>query len=86
MVIYLMNLFIGLLNIAIEDYHNKHEIFLHQKAKVSSLITIYNFKCLIKIHNKNLTYLLFLKIIMEIELFYMTHSQRCNEIWFPDQT
>ena len=33
-VIYLMNLFIGLLNVAIQDYHTKFEIFLIQKAKV----------------------------------------------------
>ena len=38
-VIYLMNLFIGLLNIAIEDY-NKYEEFLLQKAKVFILIVI----------------------------------------------
>ncbi len=36
-VIYLMNLFIGLLNMAIEDY-NKYEEFLLQKAKVIYLI------------------------------------------------
>ena len=39
-VIYLMNLFIGLLNIAIDDY-NKYEEFLLKKAKVTFL-TILN--------------------------------------------
>ena len=39
-VIYLMNLFIGLLNIAIDDY-NKYEEFLLKKAKVPFL-TILN--------------------------------------------
>ncbi|CAB4444874.1 unnamed protein product [Rhizophagus irregularis] len=47
LIVYLNNLFIGLLNFAMEDY-NKPEQFLLQKAK----------------------------IIMEIELFYMTYNQR----------
>ncbi|GBC53683.2 hypothetical protein GLOIN_2v1881038 [Rhizophagus irregularis DAOM 181602=DAOM 197198] len=54
-VIYLMNLFIGLLNMAIVNY-NKHEEFLLLKAQ----------------------------IIMEIELFYMSYSQRRHDKWFPD--
>ena len=36
-VMYLMNLFIGLLNIAIGDY-NKHEEFLLKRAKVNKYI------------------------------------------------
>ena len=39
-VIYLMNLFIGLLNIAIDDY-NKYEEFLLKKAKVKFLVIQY---------------------------------------------
>ena len=39
-VIYLMNLFIGLLNVEIENYHKKCEIFLLTKAKVFYLIII----------------------------------------------
>ena len=39
-VIYLMNLFIGLLNMEIENYR-KHEEFLLQKAKVIGIIIIY---------------------------------------------
>jgi len=39
--IYLMNLFIGLLNLAINDY-NKYEEFLLQKAKVFYFIIIIN--------------------------------------------
>jgi len=40
-VIYLMNLFIGLLNMAIEDY-NKHEEFLLLKAQVFIFYYKYN--------------------------------------------
>ena len=35
-----MNLFIGLLNVEIENYHKKCEIFLLTKAKVFYLIII----------------------------------------------
>jgi hypothetical protein len=75
-----MNLFIGLLNLAIGDY-NKEEEFLLQKAKVTIFFTL-----LININfffiNKTLHFLL--KIIMEIELFYMLPYQRRNKKWFPD--
>jgi len=48
-VIYLMNLFVGLLNIAINDY-NKYEAFLLQKAKVFFLAILY-VKFILKFHN-----------------------------------
>ncbi|GBB87756.1 hypothetical protein RclHR1_14240005 [Rhizophagus clarus] len=56
-VIYLMNLFIGLLTDEINVYKREEEFLLHKA-----------------------------KLIMEIELFYMTESQRLNnKEWFPDQ-
>jgi hypothetical protein len=79
-VIYLMNLFIGLLNLAIDDY-NKEEEFLLQKAQVTIFFTL----LIISILFYLLTFLLFfLKIIMKIELFYMLPWQRNNKKWFPD--
>ena len=79
-----MNLFIGLLNLAINDY-NKYEEFLLQKAKVNfTLIIIFinfinvKFIGVFYIDNFNQTLFYSKKIIMEIELFYMLPYQKRN--------
>jgi hypothetical protein len=74
-----MNLFIGLLNLAINDY-NKKEEFLLQKAQVNHfyIVELYQF------YFTNTLLFFLLKIIMEIELFYMLPWQRNNKKWFPD--
>jgi hypothetical protein len=80
-VVYLMNLFIGLLNMAIEK-DNDRASYLAQKAEVRKLNKILNhFK------KKNVCIfinILFLQILKDIELFYLLPHQRRWNHWFPD--
>src|SRR3954452_13828099 len=83
-VIYLMNLFIGLLSNAIEGF-NKYEEFLLLKAQVSIfIIKLLSIKIFNYIEEILIAILLYKKIIMEIELFYMLPYQRHKKEWFPD--
>src|SRR6266542_1292167 len=78
-VIYLMNLLIGLLNIAIEKDNNKVS-FLIQKAEVNNI----NIIILIFCKYTNISQFYFLKILAEIELFYLLPHQKRWQTWFPE--
>ena len=77
-VVFLMNSFIGLLNMAIEK-DNDRAFYLKQKAEVSK-ISEYEYKIwcyLFKLY-------LFSQILKDIELFYLLPHQRRRSDWFPD--
>ena len=74
-----MNLLIGLLNIAIEEDNNRVS-YLIQKAEVNNININYSFSVNILIYLN----FYFLKILAEIELFYLLSHQRRWQTWFPE--
>jgi hypothetical protein len=73
-----MNLLIGLLNNAIEEDNNRVS-YLMQKAEVNNNIINYSISVNILIYLD----FYFLKILAEIELFYLLPHQRRWKTWFP---